>query len=445
MPQSSPSDKATQLNQLSFNQLGYNQLSHLAQFERLDSLLMKSRALWQVKAFECTELPWADTFPSLADKVWSIDDADIDALDQQQERLNAELLPALLNDLTNLDDSAANEFICQLALLQQVESQVSTPAVNKAGDELLPSQQASHFSAGIKGRKWQQITSFAAQIKPTNTEVLEWCAGKGHLGRLIAKAHARPVVSLEWQQSLCDAGTEFAQQWRLPQTFICADAFEPHQSKLQAKQQAVALHACGDLHVRLLYLASKANTESIAISPCCYHLIQAKQYQAMSAAAKSSGLVLSRHDLQMPLQQSAIANPKQKAYRHREIAWRLGFDSLQREINQSQQYLPIPSVKQSQLNQDFETFCRWAGVQKSVPIPAVLDFAHYQELGIARQRLTRRIDLVAHLFRRILEHWLLLDRICFLEAQGYHVNLSRFCSETVTPRNFLILAEKSTN
>lgn len=415
--------------------------SHRHRLKQLDTLLVQSRALWQVKAFDCIQLPWEKQFPSLAEKVWSISDVDIDELDKGQTKLNAELLPALQRDL------ARHDLAWQLDLLQEVDPVLAdgdTSQVQHLG-LLLSDKEASHFSAGIKGRKWSQITAFAAQIKQDNSEVLEWCAGKGHLGRLIAKAHSRPVVSLEWQQSLCDEGTKFAEKWHLPQEFICADAFSPQESKLKREQQAVALHACGDLHVRLLRLASQANTRSIIISPCCYHLIQAEQYQGMSEVVLDSELVLSRHDLQVPLQHSTIANAKQVEYRHREIVWRLGFDSLQREVNRSRRYLPIPSIKQSQLNEGFEAFCYWAAGEKSVELPVDLDVGLYLELGVQRQRLTRRIDLVAHLFRVIMEHWLLLDRVCFLEEQGYSVKLTRFCREAITPRNSLILAEKAAN
>jgi cysteine sulfinate desulfinase/cysteine desulfurase-like protein len=69
--------------------------------------------------------------------------------------------------------------------------------------------------------------------------------------------------------------------------------------------------------------------------------------------------------------------------------------------------------------------------------------SHYLHRGIERQRLTKRIDLVAHLFRRALEHWLLLDRVCFLQEQGYQVTLTEFCANSVTPRNALIQAIKT--
>ncbi|WP_299788784.1 methyltransferase [uncultured Shewanella sp.] len=405
--------------------------SHSVLFERLNSLLLQSRDLWQVRAFDCTSLPWADKFPHLAESVWAIPDKAIDDLDRVQSELIAVLQPALTQDLSD----AGREW--DLSLLN-----ISAPMCDKPAADLLPTKALSHFSAGIKGRKFEQISAFTAQLTRCDSEVLEWCAGKGHLGRLIAKVHNRPVVSLEWQQSLCDAGSAFARQWHLPQRFICGDAFEAKLSQLKAEQQAVALHACGDLHVRLLQLASAAGTKNIAFSPCCYHLIRAKEYEGLSVGGRNSQLTLSRHDLQLPLQQSTIAGSKQQQLRHKEIAWRLGFDSLQREARGQDRYLPIPSVKQSQLSGDFSDFCLWAAQTKLVNLPDRVDFGYFEQLGLTRQRLTRRVDLVAHLFRSVLEHWLLLDRVCFLEEQGYSVTLNHFCSERVTPRNALIQAKK---
>ena len=114
-------------------------------------------------------------------------------------------------------------------------------------------QQALPFwlSTDIPGRKWQQIQQFASQL-PTTGSALEWCAGKGHLGRLRSWQHKSPVISLEWQEALCTQGQNSAQQLKLPQTFICANAF-----KLPLPQSCnipvwAALHACGDLHTQFL-------------------------------------------------------------------------------------------------------------------------------------------------------------------------------------------------
>ncbi|NRD74758.1 methyltransferase [Shewanella sp. VB17] len=406
-------------------------MSHSALFLQLDTLLVQSRELWQVKAFGCDALPWAKNFPHLAELVWSLADSSLDELDRLQGNLLTCLLPALKADLAGMGEN------WPLALLD-----IELPKPSNESVFLMEAKDTAHFSAGIKGRKWAQITAFTQQMNVSDNEVLEWCAGKGHLGRLIAKAQARPVVSVEWQQSLCEAGEKLAQQWQLPQRFICVNAFDAQHNELKVEQQAVALHACGDLHVCLLRLAANAGTRDIAISPCCYHLIQAQEYQAMSLEGMRSQLRLTRHDLQLPLQQSAIVNSKQLALRHKQVAWRLGFDCLQRKVRGISDYLPIPSMKLSQLNDDFATFCLWAAGQKGVNLPSNIDFNYFLNLGIERQRLTQRIDLVAHLFRGVLEYWLLLDRVCFLEEQDYQVNLVQFCESGITPRNSLIQAKK---
>ena len=56
----------------------------------------------------------------------------------------------------------------------------------------------------------------------------------------------------------------------------------------------------------------------------------------------------------------------------------------------------------------------------------------------------RNLELVRSLFRRPLEFWLLLDRALYLEEQGYQVRLGRFCEPALTPRNLLLLAERTT-
>jgi hypothetical protein len=102
----------------------------------------------------------------------------------------------------------------------------------------------------------------------------------------------------------------------------------------------------------------------------------------------------------------------------------------------------VPTIKQSQLSGSFSDFCQWAANQKKLLLPNAINLSHYFHLGIERQRLTKRIALVAHLFRRTIEHWLLLDRVCFLQEQGYQVALTEFCANSVTPRNALIQAIK---
>jgi len=423
-------------------------------FTAINSLLCSLQPLWQLVAFECDHLPWQQDFPQLADQVWQIDDNQLDELDANQDRLVQTLLPSLIADIKQLKQPCPEQASALIALLPLLVNTLPKTTVAGGNTPSLPllCDDLGHFSAHIKGRKWQQIIAFANQIDPQHhpklkgLPILEWCAGKGHLGRLLAKQQQIEVTSLEWQANLCEQGQAFAKQWQLAQTFKCADAFapiDPATPLLLSQQHAIALHACGDLHVRLLKLAACAGTEAISISPCCYHLIQQPHYQPLSAVAKASELSLSRHDLQLPLQQSVIASPKQQTLRHQQVTWRLGFDSLQRDIRGVNDYLPVPTIKQSQLSGSFNEFCLWAANQKGLFLPKEVNWSHYLQRGIERQRLTKRIDLVAHLFRQALEQWLLLDRVCFLQVYGYQVEVSEFCPNSVTPRNVMIQAIKT--
>lgn len=440
----------------------YDLYSYSELLQRLTVLLQVLSPLWRLRTFDCRDLPWVADFSELALAVNALKDDELDAVDANPERLLSTLLPALKTDLAKAKacDSglAANESVAdELEILLGICLPGPLPTRTLNIDE----RELAHFSAHIKGRKWQQITDFVQALplgsssgpesvdlecndsRPEVEGLLEWCAGKGHLGRLLAKSTGLSVTSLEWQQTLCDAGERFARRWQLPQRFICGDAFDAPAELFAGNQHAVALHACGDLHISLLKQGASAGMSSISISPCCYHLIRDTCYQPLSAAAKATGLELSKQELQLPLQHSVIASGAANVLRNKEMAWRLGFDRLQRDVRQADTYLPLPTIKQSQLSGGFTDFVLWGAQRKQLTLAEGLDIAAYEAIGGERLALVRRLDLVAHMLRGALEHWLLMDRVCFLQEQGYQVEISAFCDPCVTPRNALIQARKT--
>ena len=71
------------------------------------------------------------------------------------------------------------------------------------------------------------------------------------------------------------------------------------------------------------------------------------------------------------------------------------------------------------------------------------DWQALEAAGWKRLAMVRNLELVRALFRRPLELWLLLDRCLYLVEQGYSVRLGEFCPTSLSPRNLLILAERS--
>lgn len=114
------------------------------------------------------------------------------------------------------------------------------------------------------------------------------------------------------------------------------------------------------------------------------------------------------------------------------MARRLGFDLLQRQQRQTDEYLPTPSLPVAWLEKPFEQYCRDLAELKQLQLTGNPDWAALEAAGWQRLAEVRNLERVRNLFRRPLELWLVLDRALFLEEQGYNVRLGLFCDYPLT-------------
>jgi len=392
----------------------------LQRFQALDGFLLDHQALWRPKPFTVLELPWEHAHPELATWLRNRSLADADAAHNTPEQLDAPApFPALAATAAKL--SAVGEL-------------PATPLGK------LPNQ----LTVDVPGRKWQQIEAFASRLDfaAAPQQWLDWCAGKGHLGRLLAR-DGKPLLSLEFDKALVEDGQRLSERLQLHARHRQQDVLAPDAHEhLQAGHTAVALHACGNLHVRLLQLASARGCRQLAVAPCCYNRIDSEHYQPLSHAAQSSILRLSRDDLRLPLAETVTAGTRVRRQRDGSMARRLAFDLLQREVRGVNAYLPIPSVAPTWLDKPFADYCHELAALKGLVLSPDLDWSRWEASGWQRLAQVRNLELVRGLFRRPMELWLLLDRALFLEEQGYRATLGTFCTTRMTPRNLLLLAER---
>lgn len=392
--------------------------SFLDRFQQLAALLVAHQPLWRLQPFTVEGNPWAAAYPELAAYVEGLSEAECEALDADPEQLQAELGPLVSPSLS----AQAWRSLCEVAAL-------SAP----------PLQPPERLSRDIPGRKWQQITAFAAAAHPFAGPVVDWCGGKGHLGRVLAWRGHSPVTTLEWQAALCQAGEQLADKFALPQQFVCADALAAEQVQLlQGAQLAVALHACGDLHRRLLQTAVAARLPALLVAPCCYQLFKGEHYPPLSRHWPAA-LQLSAAEVRLAVQEQVTGGARVARLRRQQRLYRLAFDLWQRRAFGSAAYLPLPSAPDSLINADFADFAQWAAAAKGFEFTADARLCR-QLLAEAEGALltVARLELVRHLFRRPLELLLLLDLALFLQNGGYQVRLQRFCARQITPRNLLL-------
>ena len=393
----------------------------LARFTALDTFLTAHQALWKPRPFTHLYLPWEASYPELAS--WlrgrSLEDAE-----------NAHNNPAeLLN--------APEPFASLAALSLELSAVGALPAhsLEAAGHRL---------NVDVPGRKWQQIEAFASRLSFASQPKhwLDWCSGKGHLGRRLLGA-VQQLTCLEYDPALVASGQALSERHHLHALHVEQDVLAADTALLlNAEHTPVALHACGDLHVRLMQLASAAGCRQLAIAPCCYNRINRTEYQALSSAGSRSALQLSLEDLSLPMSETVTAGARVRRQRDTSMARRLAFDLLQRQVRGVDEYLPTPSLPSAWLEKPFADFCRDLAALKELSTVGEQNWPALEAAGWRRLAEVRNLELLRGLFRRPLELWLNLDRALFLTEQGYVVRLGTFCEAPLTPRNFLLLAER---
>lgn len=393
----------------------------LARFRALDSFLLQHQALWRPRPFHHLQLPWETELAELATWLRSRSLEQAEASDNSPFALSA---PAPFPDLARQAQA--------LSQLGEIPSLDSPP-------------RAHALSIDVPGRKLAQIQAFAShlQFRQRPAHWLDWCSGKGHLGRWLTQDDQH-LTCLEYDPALIESGSALSKRLGLAAAHLQQDVLaDDCDERLTKEHTPVALHACGDLHVRLLQLASRNGCPQLAVAPCCYNRIAGLHYQPLSMAAQGSSLQLSRDDLGLPLSETVTAGARVRRQRNQSMAWRLAFDLLQRQLRGIDEYLPTPSLPSDWFSKPFANFCHDLAKLRDVPLPGEQGWSALEARGWQRLAEVRNLELLRNLFRRPLELWLLLDRALYLQEQGYRVKLGTFCDYQLSPRNLLLLAERA--
>jgi hypothetical protein len=388
------------------------------QFLTLHQIVSQHADWWQPNPFYLSHLPWEHAHPDIAQFLRQLDDSTLAAMEHAHWPTK---MPQMLRDLCNT--------ITQATHLAPLPAQTwSMPAIHGV-------------QWHIPGRKWAQIHAFAAHIPPSPdiSILVDWCAGKGHLGRMLSLSQQRPCECIEINATLCEEGAALARQTGAALTFTCDDALRVQ--SLPPHALVCALHACGPLHVKLIDLAMQGqHLSGLALAPCCYN--RAHAYRPLSCAARKLPFQLDEEAAKLCLRETVTSAPRLAQRRERETAWRLGFDQLQRELSGLDRYRPIASVPTAWLTADFAHFARQLSARLPLALPASLALHTYEAHGWQRLRDVRRLGWLRNQFRRAIELLIVHDRALCLEEVGYTVALGTFCEHTLTPRNLMIYAQR---
>lgn len=388
--------------------------------ERLEAILLAFDALWRPSPFRTETPDWCAQHPQLTQKLLALTEAETDALCMN----NIGVINWLAEDIPALAELAE--------LIRFPLSLNSSSATTEGFDR--------HLACDIPGRKLEQIHAFTKALGRPVAPLLEWCAGKGHLGRMLAWHWHHPVASLEIDPALCEDGQALTRKADLGnwQEFIQADALSPASAPLLAGRQGIALHACGDLHRQLILNTVAHASPALDFSPCCYYKTRLEHYLPLCP----STLQLSRDDLRLAVTEQATASRSERDRSKQENAYKLGWQALRQKLTGDAAYRQFKPIPACWMRMDFPGFATQMALREGVELPQDIDFAGFEALGLSRAKRMWRLQVPRLAFRRALEAWLVCDMGLYLSAAGYTVTIREFCSPHCTPRNLLISARR---
>jgi hypothetical protein len=319
--------------------------------------------------------------------------------------------------------------------LRDFDAVLAAVAATPAGDA--PPPGSAHSRRDIGGRKLAQIDAFLAASGRLSAPPLDWCAGKGHLGRLLALRDGVPVRCLEREPALCAEGARLARRDGAMVEFSCRDALAAETAAELRGRHVLALHACGELHRRLVADAAGCGLRAVDLAPCCYH----RGLPTVAGELLRVGdLAPTASDLRLAVTGHATASLRERRRQLRLLGWQCALRQLARQCwRQPQQRLFARQAG----SRNFGSLADWAApiaVRFGERLPAAAELARFEEAGHREALAVLRLSLVRLAFQRPLEVWLVLRLAVVLEAQGFAVRVRRFCDAALTPRNLLVSA-----
>ena len=389
---------------------------HRERLDQLGMLLTQYGWLWRQNSYGSTALTWPQHTPGLAQALLALDDGTV-------------------QHLTN-DTFAARTWLMQ-HLPELVQSPLASDIPVAPTNFVVPRDIA--LECDVPGRKAAQLAAMITAMDPAGRAVVDWCGGKGHLGRWLSRHWQVPVSTLDKDARLCAEGQRLARRAGVLQEFVVHDVLQHDAGPQLNDKHAVALHACGDLHRTLVCAAVRAHSVAIDIMPCCYHVSAHESYHYVSAAAE---LPLTRLEAKLAVTDESTSSAREQRLRDRAMAWKFGFSVLARDALGVEMDGRVPPGKKHWLQLEFTRFCRALAEYHGFSFSSSTLWLEGEAEGWKRLQRARRLAIPRIAFRRALELYLVSDLAVYLSDHDYVVTLSTVCTTNVTPRNVLLSARR---
>lgn len=332
-------------------------------------------------------------------------------------------------------------------LYQEINEQFFVPSM-----PIPPHYQATsrHPFLRIKGKKAHELHQMSYLVEPfihQFNHILEFCGGLGHLSNLLTHLFSHiESTSLDIDSSLQNSGKKryqfFSHANRIHYKKL--DLLDPLQSPLvPPKTLAVGLHTCGHLAIRQMEICLKHSLPFINFG-CCYYKVYEHNSYNISQWAKTHGLALTLPALTLATRSHAPISKKDFDYKYRVKRYRYAFHLFYLERYGSSAYPHLGNTHHTIYAQDFATYAREQFLRLKMSPHHLSNFELNSFFNAPKQQKELekmiRLGIFRAEFGKVLEIYLLLDRLFFLEENNWQAELVQAFDAKLSPRNIGLLA-----
>ncbi|XP_055452494.1 methyltransferase-like protein 25B isoform X2 [Psammomys obesus] len=342
------------------------------------------------------------------------------------------------------------------------------------------SQLTAPFRKHVKPKKQHEIRRLGELVKKLSdltgcTQVVDVGSGQGHLSRFMSLGLGLTVKSLEGNQRLVERAQRLDQellqaldkmkrrhpkvaqrgphhcphhvvQWVSPTT-LCEELLLPLEIPGQCSTRLLltGLHACGDLSVALLrHFCCCPEVVALASVGCCYMKLSDPGSYPLSQWVAG----LPSHELPYRLREGACHALEDYVERLQKAGpglqthcFRAALETVIRHVCPELRrpgVQGIPRVHELKIEEYVQRGLQRIGLDPQVP----LDLAALQAHQAQENRVTAFFSL-ALLLAPLVETLILLDRLLYLQEQGFYAELLPIFNPQLSPRNLVLVATKT--
>jgi hypothetical protein len=316
---------------------------------------------------------------------------------------------------------------------------------------------------GVKKKKRHEIQKIVPRIKEVKDEitfeyVVDIGGGVGHLSRVLSHYHAIPSISLDRDTYFQKIGRERLTKYRkingardvqfINLTFgengqeeILKEVFKPTSFSL-------GLHTCGPLANTLIQNSIHFQTLGLLSFGCCYYRLNPETDFPLSVFYKNHSFQkLNLFSLTLATRSHAPMSREDYNTKERVKYFRYALHLFLLKHFNNKNFIDVGECPIRVYWGPFANYMRekleHLKIQHTFSENDFNEFYADQKIQAVLKKMFLA-NIIRWQLGRVLEVYLLLDRVCFLEEQSYQVKIEQYFSEEVSPRNIGILALKKT-